>query len=260
MTLSTPNALADWVHELCERQPEAAKLLNASAEEQHRRGYFHTLREILQQPATWIHTARQMSERTADLSACLEDARLVVLTGSGSSEYAGDCVRLPLQKQLGLNAVAIGGGAFLILPASPLPPEGPGLVVSLARSGDSPESEGALALLLESDPELRHLVITCNAGGKLATSFRGNPRVQVVALDDKTNDRSLVMTSSFTNLVVAVQSLGFVNTPNLYQAQCRQFGRSGRRGDRRQTRTAVGRRRSPAAGDRRRRRRPGAGA
>ncbi|MGH9514413.1 MAG: SIS domain-containing protein [Terriglobales bacterium] len=223
MTFSTPNALADWVHEVCERQPEAAKLLRAPQEEQHRRGYFHTLREILQQPATWIRTSQQMSQRATELREFLEGARLVVLTGSGSSEYAGDCVRLPLQKQLGVNAVAIGGGAFLILPANPLPPERPGLVISLARSGDSPESVGALTLLLESDPELRHLVITCNAGGKLATSFRGNSRVHVVALDDETNDRSLVMTSSFTNLVIAVQSLGFVNTPNLYQAQCRQL-------------------------------------
>lgn len=211
------------MHEVCERQPEAAKLLKAATEEQHRRGYFHTLREILQQPATWIRTAQQMSERTAELRKCLKGARLVVLTGSGSSEYAGDCVRLPLQKQLGVNALAIGGGAFLILPATPLPPERPGLVISLARSGDSPESVAALALLLESDPELRHLVITCNAGGKLATSFRGDSRVQVVALDDRTNDRSLVMTSSFTNLVLAAQSLGFLTAPNVYQAQCSQL-------------------------------------
>jgi tagatose-6-phosphate ketose/aldose isomerase len=223
LTFSTPNALVDWVHEVCERQPEAAKLLKAPAEEQHRRGYFHTLREILQQPATWIHTAQQMSERTTELREFLEGARLVVLTGSGSSEYAGDCVRLPLQKKLGVNALAIGGGAFLISPATPLPPERPGLVISLARSGDSPESVAALARLLESDPELYHLVITCNAAGKLATSFRGDSRVQVVVLDDRTNDRSLVMTSSFTNLVIAAQSLDFLDAPNLYQEQCRQL-------------------------------------
>ena len=223
LTFSTPNALADWVHEVCERQPEAAKLLNAPAEEQHGRGYFHTLHEILQQPATWIRTAQQMLERTTELRECLKGARLVVLTGSGSSEYAGDCVRLPLQKQLGVNALAIGGGAFLISPANPLPPERPGLVISLARSGDSPESVGALSLLLERDPELRHLVVTCNAGGKLATKFHDDSRVQVVALDDGTNDRSLVMTSSFTNLVIAAQSLGFIYSTNLYQAQCLQL-------------------------------------
>jgi tagatose-6-phosphate ketose/aldose isomerase len=218
-----PDALAEWRHQVCERQPEAAKLLEASAEEQHRRGYFHTLREILQQPASWVRTAQQLSARTTELRECVEGARLVVLTGSGSSEYAGDCVRLPLQKQLGVNALAIGGGALLSSAANPLPPERPGLVISIARSGDSPESLGALSLLLQSDPELRHLVVTCNASGKLATTFRDDSRVQIVALDDGTNDRSLVMTSSFTNLVIAVQVLGFLSTPNIYEAQCREL-------------------------------------
>lgn len=219
----TQDALADWLHKVCERQPEAAKLLEAPDEEQHRRGYFHTLREILQQPASWVRTVQQLSERSTELRESVEGARLLVLTGSGSSEYAGDCVRLPLQKQLGVNTLAIGGGAMLTSPANPLPLERPGLVVSLARSGDSPESVGALSLLLEGDPELRHLVITCNASGKLATSFRGDSRVRVVALDDGTNDRSLVMTSSFTNLVIAAQSLGFVGQPDRYQAQCREL-------------------------------------
>jgi tagatose-6-phosphate ketose/aldose isomerase len=225
----TQDSLADWLHELCERQPEAAKLLKVPAEEQHRRGYFHTLREILQQPASWIRTAQQLSEATGGLRDSIESAKLVVLTGSGSSEYAGDCVRLPLQKQLGVSTLAIGGGAILNSASNPLPPERPGLVISLARSGDSPESVGALSLLLESEPALRHLVITCNAGGKLATTFRGDSRVQVVALDDGTNDRSLVMTSSFTNLVIAAQSLGFLNDPNHYQTQCRELSAIARR-------------------------------
>jgi len=223
LTSHTQDASADWLQEVCERQPEAARLLEAPTEEQHRRGYFHTLREILQQPSSWIRTAQQMSDRISDLREWVESARLLVLTGSGSSEYAGDCVRLPLQKQLGINTLAIGGGAFLTSAPNPLPPERPGLVISLARSGDSPESVGVLSLLLKSDPELRHLVISCNADGKLATTFRGNSRVQVVTLDDRTNDRSLVMTSSFTNLVIATQSLGFLSEIKLYQAQCREL-------------------------------------
>jgi tagatose-6-phosphate ketose/aldose isomerase len=223
LTSRTQDALTNWLQEVCERQPEAARLLEAPIEEQHGRGYFHTLHEILQQPSSWIHTAQQMSERVSDLRECIAGANLLVLTGSGSSEYAGDCVRLPLRKQLEINAVAIGGGALLAQAVKPLPPERPGLVISIARSGDSPESVGALSLLLNSDPELRHLVLTCNAAGKLATSFRGNLRVRVIALEDGTNDRSLVMTSSFTNLVIAAQSLGFISAPTRYQAQCREL-------------------------------------
>src|ERR1041384_4446684 len=172
MTFSTTVAFSDWLRDVSECQPEAASLLGASSEEQQRRGYFHTLHEILQQPASWIHTAEQMSRMGAELHRCLDGIRSLILTGSGSSEYAGQCVLL-----------THGTGA--------LPPERPGLVVSMARSGDSPESVGALSLLLEIEPRLRHLVLTCNAAGKLATSFRGRAEIQVVALDDETNDRSL---------------------------------------------------------------------
>jgi len=218
---STTVAFSDWLREICERQPEAAKLLILSTEEQQQRGYFHTLREILQQPSSWIQTAEQMAALAPDLLRSVAGIRNLVLTGSGSSEYAGDCVRLLLQKQLGVNTLAIGGGALLTHGIRTLPPERPGLVVSLARSGDSPESVGALSLLLEADPQLRHLVLTCNADGKLATSFRDRAEVQVVALDDGTNDRSLVMTSSFTNLAIAAQSLGFLSATSTYRTLCR---------------------------------------
>jgi tagatose-6-phosphate ketose/aldose isomerase len=223
VTFSRTVPFSDWLRDICERQPEAARLLGAPEEEQHRRGYFHTLHEIFQQPSSWIHTAEQMSLLAPDLQSCVAGIRNLVLTGSGSSEYAGDCVRLALQKQLSVNTLAIGGGVLLTHGLNALPVERPGLVVSLARSGDSPESVGALTLLLDLDPELRHLVLTCNASGKLATSFSGHADVRVVALDDGTNDRSLVMTSSFTNLVIAAQFLGFLKKPDIYQSRCQQL-------------------------------------
>jgi tagatose-6-phosphate ketose/aldose isomerase len=223
VTFSTTFAFSDWLRDICERQPEAARLLSAPEEEQHRRGYFHTLREIFQQPSSWLYTAEQMSLLASDLRPCLAGIMNLLLTGSGSSEYAGHCVRLALQNQLSVNTLAIGGGVLLTHGVNALPLERPGLVVSLARSGDSPESVGALALLLELDPQLRHLVLTCNASGKLATSFRGDSRVRVVALDDETNDRSLVMTSSFTNLVIAAQFLGFLEKPDVYQSRCQKL-------------------------------------
>ncbi len=48
---------SQFLQQLTERQPAAAQLLSRSEEEQHRLGYFHTLREICQQPATWLATS-----------------------------------------------------------------------------------------------------------------------------------------------------------------------------------------------------------
>lgn len=199
-----------WLPELIAAQPKTAELFNKSAEEQETLGYFHTLQEICRQPASWLVTGDQMVAANSRLKKCLTDKCLVVLTGSGSSLYAGECVRLGLQKELSLSVAAIGGDALLLQGLVAFPTPRPCLAVSLARSGDSPESCGAVSLLKESDPELRHLVLTCNSHGRLATLYKDDPLVEVVALDERTNDRSLVMTNSFTNLVLAARSLGMV--------------------------------------------------
>ena len=42
----------------------------------------------------------------------------------------------------------------------------------------------------------------------------------VITLDDSTNDRSLVMTSSFTNLVIAARFLGLIDESGRYRSIC----------------------------------------
>ena len=209
---------------LGESQPRMRALLTAEAEVKRRRGYFHTLREILQQPRTWLDTCARMISHTAELHAVIADIRSVVLTGSGTSEYAGDCVRQVLQKELGVSAQVISGGALLMHGRGIFPPERPGLMISLARSGDSPESAAALSQLLEGEAAIRHLVVTCNQRGTLAVSYAQDPRVRVIVLDESTDDRSLVMTSSLTNLVLAVRFLGLLDSAQTYQGICERLG------------------------------------
>lgn len=215
----------DILKSLAEHQPQVRELIQAPAPEQQQRGYFHTLREICQQPSTWLATCELILGSSAVLTRSLAGIKTLILTGSGSSEYAGACARLVLQNELGVPAEAIGGGTLLTYGGHAMPPLRPGLVVSLARSGDSPESVGTLSLLLESEPQLRHLILTCNANGALAANYRDNPRVDVLALDERTNDRSLVMTSSFTNLVLAAYSLAHLENPASYRALCAKLSR-----------------------------------
>jgi len=194
------------------------RVLDADAAAQERDGYVHTLREIRQQPATLLDTCERTLARAKDLKRCLADVRSIVLTGSGSSEYAGGCATLPIQQNLGIVAQSISSGSILTHGTRALPPLRPALLVSLARSGDSPESVAAVHFLLETDPQVRHLAITCNADGQLASRFRGEPGVTTLTLDSRTNDRSLVMTSSFTSLVMAVRALDLFTTPDRYRA------------------------------------------
>jgi tagatose-6-phosphate ketose/aldose isomerase len=84
----------------------------------------------------------------------------------------------------------------------------PGTLVSFARSGDSPESRGVVDWFLDRAPAWRHVLVTSNRNGALATRYVGRENVSLVLLPDRTNDRSLVMTSSFTNLWLAGRILG----------------------------------------------------
>src|SRR5215467_3082220 len=200
----------EWKRGLVRDQGKAAELFGRSEEEQHRLGYFHTLREICQQPWTWLRTCDRMLASRDGLKEDLKGIHNLALTGSGSSEYAAECVRFPLQNALGIPTESISGGALLMYGGKVLPPGRPGVLVSVARSGDSPESSGVVQLLLSTEPQLRHVVVTCNEQGKLASASRKARNVRVITLRSETLDRSLVMTSSFTNLLLGVRCLGML--------------------------------------------------
>jgi tagatose-6-phosphate ketose/aldose isomerase len=225
-TPTIPASVDEWLSTLASVPGEVGALLRPSWAEQLERGYGHTLREIGQQPVTWLETAARMRGLAPVLRSCLDGMRAVVFTGSGSSVYAGECVAPCLQEALGVHVSAVPAGLILTHPETCLPPNGPFLVVSLARSGNSPESRAAVDWLLESRPRARHLTITCNSRGALATSYRDRPEVSVVVLDERTDDQSLVMTSAFTNLALAGRALGSTRDPATCEARALDLARS----------------------------------
>ena len=212
-----------------------ADLLATPAAEQRRRGYVHTAHEIQQQPDTWLETVssalshrRMLRERLALADVVGGGTGVVVLTGSGSSHYVAECAAIPLQRRLRVPVRAASSGELLTHLDGSIPAGRPGMIVSLARSGDSPESAGAVEEVLAARPDCHHLIITCNSAGRLATTYETHPRVLRVVLDARTCDRSLVMTSSFTNMVIAAQALGFLDEPDVYAANVERIANVGR--------------------------------
>ena len=197
-----------WLRQLTNGGGEFATMLNAS-DRASGEGFRHTIREICQQPATWAGTARHLREFRGMAAESLASCQRIVLTGSGSSQYAGECAGPALERDLG-RAVEVAGGGELLLKRRASVAGEPTLVVSLARSGESPESAAVVETLLETEPRTRHLIITCNSEGRLAKAFADQSRVRVIDLGQQVNDHSLVMTSSFTNLVLGARFLGWV--------------------------------------------------
>jgi len=213
----------EWQRALAKSQGKAAELFGRSEEEQRRLGYFHTIREICQQPWTWLRTCERMLASCEALKEDLKGMRSLALTGSGSSEYAAECVRFPLQNSLGIPTESISGGALLMYGGRALPLGRPGVLVSVARSGDSPESSGVVELLLGTESQIRHVVVTCNEQGRLARAWHETKKVRVITLPSETLDKSLVMTSSFSNLLLAVRFLGMLEKGNEYRTLCEKL-------------------------------------
>ena len=132
-------------------QPIAAEMLARSPEQQHRLGYFHTLREICRQPSRWVRTGELIRQSAPGLSQLIEGISSLTFSGSASSDYAGDGVRMVLQRELDLNTRAIPGGRLLDARQRCSRRRQTRIDGVAGRSGDSPESVDALSLMCSEE-------------------------------------------------------------------------------------------------------------
>jgi tagatose-6-phosphate ketose/aldose isomerase len=162
----------------------------------------YTLPEILQQPTLWPTTVACVRTASAGMNfpPGLPQMR-VVLTGAGSSAYAASAVASAWPR-----AIAVPTTDMLIDTERYLVDVG--AVISFARSGDSPESAAVVERVRALAPQIIQLAITCNNKSLLAQSGLDS----LIVLDPRANDRSLVMTGAFSNLVLAGMSLAQPHT------------------------------------------------
>lgn len=174
-----------------------AKKSTASAGARDNTNNSYTRQEILAQPSIWPDTVRGVladAERVGTF-AKLADAR-VILTGAGTSAYAAAAIAAAWSHATALPTTDLLVDAQRLLAEADI-------LISLARSGDSPESVPVVDVARAVRPDLYQLAIVCNANGALAKSAVDH----VLTLDPRTDDHSLVMTSSFSNLVLAGMTL-----------------------------------------------------
>lgn len=170
------------------------------------KGAVHTAKEISQQPDLWQDIWRQVYDQRPQLEAflkvALKDSKRIILTGAGTSAFIGLSLSGLFQRKTGLISEAIASTDLVSHPKNHFQTEVPALLISFARSGNSPESLAAIALAEELCPQCYHLIITCNAEGKLAM-LKPDKRKFVFALPKEADDQSLAMTSSYTGMLLA---------------------------------------------------------
>jgi len=212
-------------------------ILELPAEKQDILGLVFTPREIAQQPETWKLTLDIFKRNQERICAFLEGLGLrgpveqrpvVILVGAGTSDYIGQALVLLLRQSWGCEVIACPSTDLLPNLEDFVVPERNYLWISFSRSGDSPEGVAVLERAMELYPGIAHLVVTCNEDARMIEVCRDHPRSCVVVLDAEVNDRSLAMTSSFTNMIVLGQCLAHAWSIKEYEPVLRSMSRAGK--------------------------------
>jgi len=163
-----------------------------------------TILEIGQQPGAWREIARNDERPAAFLADVLARPNLrIILTGAGSSAFAGQIVAPAVRRHVGRRVEAIATTSIVANPTEYLECETPTLLVSFARSGNSPESLATTRLADELVDQVWHLILCCDAAGELPRAHAQRADSLVVFMPERTNDTGFAMTSSLTSMMVA---------------------------------------------------------
>ncbi len=166
----------------------------------------NTEKEIWGQPNLWLKIYEQiLAEKHALLSflegALSEENLNVILTGAGSSAFIGLSLVGSFNRNCKKPAMAISTTDLVTHPSDYFSPHTPILLISFARSGNSPESVAVVKLADQGCRKVYHLIITCDASGALANYNTKSKKYNFI-LPDEANDKSLAMTGSYSGMLL----------------------------------------------------------
>ena len=180
-----------------------------------------TFNEIHQQPAMWRKEMGMLLEKKAEVSAFMHKYLTpdtdVVLTGAGTSAFIGDAL-CPVMRGMWRTVRSVATTDIVTHAEYLLDKERPLLLISFARSGNSPESVAAVNLANKVCKNVAHVYITCNKNGELAKQAgerrkaNGESNILLLLLPEETDDKSLAMTSSFSTMLLTCLMLGHIDT------------------------------------------------
>lgn len=167
-----------------------------------------TLSEIYQQPKTWLKTLSQIKENKDSIQNFINKVINcndfdIIFTGAGTSEFVGNSLYSYLNKELNYKVKSYGTTDIVSAPELYISKDKPTLLISFGRSGNSPESIGAVEAASSVSNNLYNLFITCNKNGALSKMADNLNNCYAINLTEETHDQSFAMTSSFSNMYLA---------------------------------------------------------
>lgn len=165
----------------------------------------NTYYEIFQQAEKWREVYRLYEQRKEKIEEFLEkvgsDVK-IIFTGAGTSEYVGNILNEYLKSLGTYNFSSIATTDLVSCPYLHFAKNQKTLLVSFARSGNSPESLAAVKLGEQIVDDFYNMAITCAPDGKLALKLKDDDKSFVFIEPEGTNDKGFAMTSSFTSMLL----------------------------------------------------------
>ena len=164
-----------------------------------------TSKEILGQPDLWLKLFESVKNRASEIVEFIEKTKkseslYVILTGAGTSAFIGDALVGTFQKKMGLVTKAVATTDLVTHPEYFFQHNKDVLLISFARSGNSPESAKAVQLAEQFSHKAFNFVITCSKNSKLKEALNSDDFT--FFLPPEADDKSLAMTGSFTTMLL----------------------------------------------------------
>lgn len=165
-----------------------------------------TYSEIMSQPDLWLKEYNILNDSKDTISNFINRNRIsknsrIVFTGAGTSAFIGNILEVLYRKIGYRNVSSIPTTDIISCPEAYFSKDETTILVSFARSGNSPESLSAVEFANKiCGDNVVHVVITCNGEGKLAQNISAGDLL--LLLPSETNDKGLAMTSSFSTMLL----------------------------------------------------------
>lgn len=177
----------------------------------------YTYTEILNQADTWLEVYNLYEKRKNDIENFLKkvgkDCK-VIFTGAGTSEYVGNIALDYLKTHGEFEFESVATTDLVSAPYLHFEKNQKTLLVSFARSGNSPESLAAVKLGKQIVDDFYNLPITCAKEGKLAQALKDDENSYVFLEPEITNDKGFAMTNSFSSMLLATLLIFDTKTQN----------------------------------------------
>jgi glutamine---fructose-6-phosphate transaminase (isomerizing) len=174
-----------------------------AAQKQKLRPARHTLAEILSQPQIWSETDAQLqkSDTLLRLAETFSPRSPWLFVGCGSSYYLSRLIAALWTKHFYIPATGVPASELLFAPEETLRRIGAEQIVLMSRSGETTEILRA-AELLQLHKTVQTLGVTCNPQSVLEKLCTHTFKL------DWADEKSTVMTRSFSAILLAFQRLG----------------------------------------------------